>query len=829
MIRITIALITLMIANGARAADNAVNDAATFFELKIRPVLLGTCYKCHGGDKVSAKLRIDSREALLKGGEGGPSIVPGDPQRSKLIHAIRYDDDDLEMPPKKQLSKETVANFSKWIRDGAQWPTTLASDKAIAARHWSFQPIANPKPPRDSWSPHPIDQFIRARQKPIDLKPVTPASKTHLIRRASFDLTGLPPTPEEVAAFIDDKGPAAFARVVNRLLDSPRYGERWGRHWLDLVRYADTAGENSDYPIPEAYLYRDYVIDSFNVDKPYDQFIQEQIAGDILAKRGPAEKYAERVVATGFIAQAKRFGTNKLEDMHLIVEDTIHTTGQVVLGLTLRCARCHDHKFDPTTSEDYYALYGFFQSTRYPFPGGESDKKPSEFAPIVDSHEIAKREAAYVLKNQSRVKQLKVDIAKTEKDTQEGQRVTEINQAIDSTIAAIKKNNTDKGLLNKKLIELKKQLAESKKQFAAKTKPSRDLLNQIENGRPSKHVPVAYAIREGTPVDVAIQIGGVPNHKGKVVKRNVPRFLRADTKLKIPAQSSGRLQLAEWLTNSSNPLTARVMVNRIWQHHFGKPLVATPSDFGMQGEPPTHPKLLDWLARDFIRSGYSVKAMHRRIMLSRVYQLASSTDLKNASLDAGNTKYWRFDRRRLDAESIRDSMLALSGNLDLKRPGPHPFPAKSKWRWTAHHQFKAVYPSNHRSVYLMVQRLHPHPYLALFNGPDTSASTAVRDQSTVALQSLFMLNSDFVHHQAKVLATRLLKISSDNRDRIKVAFEHIYARPPTIDETSRFLKYFNEYRTALTAENVNARQQEHEAWSSVARVLMTSNEFIYVN
>ncbi|MDH3719769.1 MAG: DUF1553 domain-containing protein, partial [Planctomycetota bacterium] len=360
-------------------------------------------------------------------------------------------------------------------------------------------------------------------------------------------------------------------------------------------------------------------------------------------------------------------------------------------------------------------------------------------------------------------------------------------------------------------------------------KALRGRLAGIENGKPSKRAPVAYAVREGEAGDAAVQEGGDPKKKGKAVPRGVPGFLGPEAKLQIPADSSGRLQLARWLTTGASHLTARVMANRIWQQHFGKPLVATPSDFGFQGEAPTHPDLLDWLARDLIDSGWSIKHMHRRIMSSKTYQLASTDHAGNAAVDGDNRWYWRFDRRRLDAESLRDSMLALGGHLDLARPGPHPFPPVNKWGFTAHHQFKAVYPSNRRSVYLMVQRLHPHPYLSLFNGPDTSSSTAVRDQSTVSTQSLFMLNSGFVHKQAEGLAARLIAAPSDPSERIELAYELVYARPPTEDDIGRMLAYHDRYVETLADEKIDANRLDHQAWSSIARMMLASNEFIYVN
>ena len=499
-----------------------------------------------------------------------------------------------------------------------------------------------------------------------------PADKPSLLRRAYYDLVGLPPTPEQIDAFLADDSPSAFATVIDELLSSQRYGERWARHWLDLVRYADTAGDNSDYPIPQAHLYRDYVIDAFNADLPYDRFLHEQLAGDLLAKDAPETDYARLVIATGFIAQSKRIGTRELEDMHLIIEDTLSTFGPAILGLSLRCARCHDHKFDPLTMEDYYALYGFFASTQYPFAGAEEVRKQTKFAPLIPPSQVQPLVALEKLSWPAS----KSQIDSLEKKAAAGSGSGEFDET--------QKNETEKQL-----------------------KSLREKLASLEKSDPLEGVATAYAVEELKPVDVAIQINGDPNSRGdQIARRGPPKILDASP-LAIPSGTSGRLELAQWLTTTANFLTARVMANRVWQHHFGRPIVPTPSDYGFRGTPPTHPELLDWLANEFIASGWSIKSLHRTIMLSKTYQLASDTDGRNAEVDSGNRWYWRFDRRRLDAESLRDTILMLSGTLDLNRPGPHPFPEPSKWRYTAHHQFNQVcYPSDHRSVYLMVQRLH---------------------------------------------------------------------------------------------------------------------------
>jgi cytochrome c553 len=748
--------ILLILAGGLLAACSALPAALvaeevaagkveeTFFETRIRPVLAGTCGQCHGPDVASGGLRLDSREALLKGGEHGPAVVPGDAESSLLIKAIQHGEDQkLQMPPEEPLGDNAIADLKAWVAAGAKWPAKTAAPIANTNSHWAFTPLSGAKAPDDStgWAQGEIDRWIAAARQQRGLKPNARAERQVLLRRAYYDLIGLPPTSEQIEAFLADERPEAFAEVVEQLLASPRYGERWGRYWLDLVRYADTAGDNSDYPIPQAYLYRDYVIDAFNADVPYDRFLHEQLAGDLLAHQSPPEDYQRLIIATGFIAQAKRMGTRELEDMHIVIEDTLATVGPALLGLSLRCARCHDHKFEPLTQKDYYALYGIFASTQYPFPGAEEVRKQTHFVPLVHPDELSK---------------LKAD---------------------------------DKAQV----------------------------------------VPTAYAVSELKPVDVKIHKGGNPRDAGEVVPRGVPRILDADG-LSIPEDASGRLELARWLTSEVDFLTARVMTNRIWQHHFGKPLVATPSDFGLRGTAPTHPELLDLLAREFIDSQWSIKAMHRKIMLSATYQMSSAHQEDNARQDTGNEWYWRFDRRRLDAEAMRDTLLALAGTLDLGRPGPHPFPEPSTWKFTAHRQFnQASYPSNHRSVYLMVQRLHAHPYLSLFNGADPSLSTAIRDTSALPLQGLFLFNNQMVHEQAAGFAGRLIADEGDLKARLRRAYLTVYARAPSDAEEARALEFLKQYEQSLVGEGVAADSCEQESWSALARILIASNELMYVD
>ncbi|AMV36052.1 PSD1 and planctomycete cytochrome C domain-containing protein [Planctomyces sp. SH-PL62] len=822
-------LSTVLVLGGTALADAPEGASEAFFELRVRPVLADNCVKCHGQAKQSGGLRLDSREAMLSGGDNGPAVAPGDPEGSPLLLAVRHTDDDLKMPPAGPLPRAAQDDLAAWIAAGAPWPAAAASKPIEGQAHWAFEPLRAVAPPEDptGWASAPIDRLIAAGHRSQGLHPVAKADRRALIRRATFDLIGLPPEPDRVEAFAADDRPDAFARLVDELLASPQYGERWGRDWLDLARYADTAGDNSDYPIPEAHLYRDYVIDAFNADVPYDRFLHEQIAGDVMAAEGPPEEYARRVIATGFLAQAKRFGTIKLEDMHQIIEDTLNTTGQVVLGLSLRCARCHDHKFDPISANEYYALYGFFAGTKYPFAGSEEDHKPSEFAPLVPPDAMKAYEAQFAEK----LAELKANLAEAESTGESAAKAGDL--ALSAAVAefvAEAAGPADRAATTQAVEAVKAELAQAVQRRDRRVKRLRDDLAKLEKAGPASLAPRAYAVRDGAPTDVKVQIGGDPGKLGELVHRGVPKALDPAGTIDLPPSGSGRLALAHWLTEGRpRSLTARVMVNRIWQQHFGKPIVATPSDFGLRGAAPTHPDLLEWLAADFTASGWSIKAMHRRIMLSETYQLASEHDSENSAIDTGNVGYWRFDRRPLDAEALRDGLLALGGDLRLDRPGAHPFPAEETWAFSAHHQFKALYPSEHRSVYLMVQRLHPHPYLSLFNGPDTSMTTASRDRSTVALQALYLLNSPFVHDQARRFAGRLLADAADAPSRLRLAYLRAFGRPPTSAEESRADEFLASYEQSLAAEGLPPERRGEEAWSGLARALLASNEFLYVD
>jgi hypothetical protein len=770
------------------------------FEAEVRPVLVQTCFPCHGGKKTSGGLKVHSREALLKGGDGGPSIVPGQPEQSLLVQALRHSDEALSMPPGKRLPDATVNAFADWIRAGAPWPSGTRARgpgrEFQARRHWAFEPVRVVEPPPDpsGWATSPIDRFIAAGHRASGVRAVAEADRRVYIRRLTFDLTGLPPTPAETASYLKDDRPDADARLIERLLASPRYGERWGRFWMDVARYADTAGDNADYPVPEASDYRDYIIRAFNADKPFDVFVREQLAGDLIAARHPSASSSEQIVATGFLALSRRYATGPYELWHLTLEDAIDTTGRAFLGLTLRCARCHDHKYDPVTQKDYYALYGIFASTRFPYAGSEefqSKKFPrSSFVPLLPPEQAGERMASH----KARLKALEQQISDLEASLGEGDRPGATNATRDR-LAALQAEH-----------------------------------ERLRRSEAPPDLPCAYAVSEGSMQSVPLQRGGDPGRPGPVVPRQVPpfEFLAMTPPARVPETSSGRRELAEAITRADHPLTPRVIANRVWQHHFGRGIVATPSNFGIRGEPPSHPELLDWLANRVVSNGWSLKDLHRQIVSSRTYRLASLDDASNEAVDPDNRQRWRFGRRRLDAESIRDAMLAVSGNLEERSGGRQPFPPIEEWEWTQHNAFKAVYPSHRRTVYLMTQRLLKHPFLAIFDGPDTNTSTDVRARSTVPLQALYLMNDPFVQEQAAALARRVLAREADDDERITYLFELAWNRRVSGEERSRFRRFLRDVRIEAS-KSTPPEGRSMEAWSSLSRIVLSANEFLYVD
>ena len=781
-------------------------DAIAFFEKKIRPVLVSQCYECHSTASKKSKggLRLDTREGLLKGGASGPAIVVGDAEKSLLIRAVRHTDKELQMPPKTKITDAQIADLVAWVKMGAHDPRKGTAGKPLVGMSleegrafWSFQPIKEAPPPKVKdtiWPRSGVDHFILARVEAAGIRPAPVADRRTLLRRVTFDLTGLPPTPAEMDAFLGDASPKAFEKVVDRLLDSPRYGERWGRHWLDVARYADTCGNASDYPVPQAHRYRDWVIRAFNRDLPYDQFLREQIAGDLMPA-GTSGERAERIIATGYLAIARRFGGDRHGEHHLTIEDTIDNLGRTILGTSISCARCHDHKFDPFTTSDYYGLYGIFNSTRYPFPGAEVGRAQEDFVPLMSAAEIE----ALLKPYRAKLGAIEAEVKKLEAAEAEAKKLPDGPE---------KKPRIDGAT---------KAVAEARKTRAAVLAEAPSIGN-------------AYAVADTKGMNVKTHLRGDPRRLGDEVPRHFPAILGGQL-LPPNYTSSGRLQLAEWLTDSKNPLTARVMVNRIWQHHFGKGIVQTPNDFGKQGTKPTHPELLDYLAARFIESGWSVKAMHKLILLSKTWQLASTDVEVSTKLDPTNELFWRFTRRRLDAESIRDTMLFVSGELDDRSGGEHPFPPAKGWGFTQHAPFVAVYETKRRSVYLMQQRLRKNPYLALFDGADPSSSTGVRLPSTTPLQALFLMNDPLAHNVAAKFSQRVLSNTDAKGEtaRLTLAYQLALSRLPTAEELAECAKFLQRYRTRLTMLKTPANQVETQAWAAFSRALLSGNEFVFVD
>ena len=752
-------------------------DAKTdFFESKIRPVLATHCFECHG-HKDKGGLKLDSREAILQGGDSGPAIVPGKPEKSLLMTAVQHADPDLEMPPKKKLPPEAIADLSQWIRAGAVWPEGKALGFATGEitdeqrKHWAYQPLkgnAAQTPTEENF----IDAHVRGRLKGQGLQSVDLADRRTLIRRVTFNLTGLPPTPMEVEAFLKDQKADAWHRVVERLLASPRYGERWGRHWLDLVRYADTAGDAGDYPIPEAYKYRNYVIDAFNKDKPYNQFVREQIAGDQLPAENEEQRW-EQTIATGYIAISRRIGVSPHKLRHITIEDTLNNLGKTFLGLTIGCARCHDHKFDPIPTADYYALYGIFDSSVYPHAGAEHSPHRHSFV-----YRMGKAKADEVLKPFR---------SKLEPWNKKERDQFNLYQSFQREVVT--------GSITRQSVWAGLEGIRARRAEVAKTFPNSD---------------IAYAIVDGSASDVSIHKQGNPRDLGPKVRRGFLQILGGQ-QLPENTKGSGRLELANWLTSSAEPLLARVIVNRIWHYHFGRGLVSTPSDFGVRGTAPTHPELLDMLAQYFIKSGWSMKTMHRLILDSETYRMAATEHAGNLAKDPDNHFLWRANRRRLDAEELRDSLLTFSAQLDITPGGRHPFPHRLTYFYRQHEPFQEKYVSNKRSIYQMQQRIQKNPYLDMFDGPDGGLHLGDRKASVTTLQALYFMNSKFIHEQAEAITERL-----PEEQKVEYLYELVFNRRAEEKELEFAESYF-------------AKDNSRQRWAGYVRSMLSSNEFLFVD
>jgi len=739
------------------AADTAL------FEAKIRPVLVERCYKCHShdADKVKGGLMLDTHEGMMQGGDTGPALAPGKPDDSLLIEAIRYTSDDLKMPPKgDKLSDAQVADFVEWVRRGAPDPRSgVAKGSSLAyggvgRQHWSFLPLrpqAVPTVDNRAWCQTPVDAFVLAKLEANGMRPNPAADKRTLIRRVTFDLTGLPPTEGEVQAFLSDSSPDAYARVVDRLLASPHYGERWARYWMDVARYSDTKGDpakrqQSDPRYPDAWTYRDYLIDAFNSDKPYNRFIIEQLAADRVVRNeyeavkkvggNPATVDQRPLAALGFLTLGNEFDGA----MNDVINDRIDVTTKGFLGLTVTCARCHDHKFDPIPTADYYSLYGVFANTH-------EETKESRL-PFV--HPVPQTEA--LLTYLSRLDELEKQKDQCEAD----------------------------------LLALRKAPGNAKDKESAKGEKRRELQKQEQavdgkiadlESEPTAP-PRAEILVDVTPTqDYPILLRGEAQNKGKIVPRRFLEILSGPNR-PVWKRDSGRLELAQAIADPKNPLTARVLVNRVWQQHFGVGFVPTPDDLGNQSAPPTHPELLDYLAERFMAEGWSVKKLQRLIVMSSVYQESGSGNPQYAETDPDNKFLWRFNLHRLDFEEIHDSILAIAGALDLSTVGGRSV------------QLGSASFATRRALYTYIDRRNPPELFTQFDFPSPSVPTGRRFVTAVPQQSLFLMNSALVIETARKLTHRpeFTDLSSDE-ERVASLFEAVYQRLPNPEETKLCLRY----------------------------------------
>ena len=791
-----------LLAQAPAPVEPETADSTRFFETNVRPVLIEHCHKCHGAEKQWAGLRLDSREAIFKGGDSGPAAIAGKPDESLLIRAIRHVDEDLKMPEDQQLAENQIADLVRWVEQGVTYPESgLIRTRTRDPQHWSFQPPANPPLPlvKDAtWPQSPIDQFILAKLEASELPPAAAADKRTLIRRVTFDLTGLPPTVGEVASFLADDRPDAFPRLVDRLLESPAYGERWGRHWLDVARYADSNGLDENIAHGNAWRYRDYVVSSFNQDKPIDRFLIEQLAGDLLPFDGEAQQHTQ-LTATGFLS----IGPKVLAEVDQpkmrmdIVDEQIDTVGRVFTALTLGCARCHDHKFDPIDTADYYGLAGVFKST----------KTMDNYTKVAKWHE-----------------HLLPSPAATSMQAEYDAQLAAQKLVIETFIAAADKVARD-GLATdapppEKWETLypeatQAELAKLKEQLAA-----------LEKAVPE--LPSTMGVTEDEVVDVAIHVRGDTQKLGDIVPRHTPPVMLGAHPAEFSATASGRLQLAQWLTDPQHPLTARVFVNRVWRWHFGRGLVRTTDNFGLLGEAPTHPELLDWLARRFIKDGWSLKSLHRMILNSSTYQQGSIAHPRSQEIDPENRLLGRFNLRRLSAEEVRDSLLAVSGQLDPTIGGPV-LKVKNRGYLFDHTSIDLTdYTSVRRSLYLPVIRNNVYDLFQLLDFPDPSVPTGDRATSTVAPQALLMLNSDFVMQSADKLVERLGTESESDADRLSALILLVYGREATPEEIQSQALFLGEIDNALTAIEADSVKRKRQAWNALCHTVLAANEFIYV-
>ncbi len=820
------------IASASEKKTEPSSEHLDFFEKKIRPLFIENCYICHSEHhKEAGGLRVDDYRAITLEGKNGAAVIPGNSAKSLLIQRVTHADDAKIMPPDHRLSEQQVADLKKWIDDGAAWPALIVPagiDQSLDKRvvheelkknHWAWQPLKSIEVPQlDSthplarWARTDVDKFIAKGLTEKGLAPVDEASKAVLLRRLTYDLTGLPPSEEDLLAFTLDESEKATESLVDRLLASKAFGERWGRHWLDLARYGESTGSARNLPYPHAWRYRDYVIDSFNNDKPYNLFLQEQLAGDQLPASSLAQK-REQLVATGFLALGVKDVNQRFKVRYDMdnVDEQIDTVSRAVIGLTVSCARCHDHKFDPVSTQDYYALAGIFTSTELCDAlrnqmggGGLAYYVPARLLPLSES---VSTESTPELEQEIERKKAEVEEAR--------QAFTKVRDSV---------KQADRGPEHAKKLQQARQAMQKKQaELVALTDPA-------------KRGPVGLGVRDAAkPADTEIRIRGEAEKIGPVVPRGFLSVLDYVPAQPIPANRSGRYELAVWLTEPTNPLTTRVVVNRIWQHLFGEGIVNTVDNFGVNGGVPTNPELLDYLANKFVQDGWSFKKLIRELVLSRTYQLSSAADPAALAIDPANKLHWRHSPRRLEAEEIRDSVLALAGQLTLGRPATSPAnelpvieirnngpEAKNILSFAAQ--------SKHRSVYLPLVRGIVPGALEVFDFAEQGMVTGKRTNTTVAPQALFMLNDAFVRAYALELAQKLSAESSlTSGGRIAKAYRLILNRQPIVQETEQALAFLSDYKAQFaqlqtpTANPLVAANESSESESAAAASSATAS------
>jgi hypothetical protein len=839
-----------------------------FFEAKIRPVLVTKCYSCHSAKakEVEDELLLDTPQGVRKGGVDGAIIVPGNPDKSLLIQALRYTNKDIQMPPDDgggKLPDSVISDFVTWVKMGAPdprdaGPLTAAApaapkvwDTTAARKWWAFQQLQSPMVPAvvdSGWSRGDIDKFVFDALAKKNIKPVADADKTTLIRRVYFDLIGLPPTPAQVDAFVNDGSPEAYQNVVDTLLASPQFGEHWGRHWLDVARYAESTGKDLNVTFPNAWRYRDYVINSFNNDKPYNEFVREQIAGDLLPAEDPTTK-SQMMIATGFLAIGPKGLDEQVPRQFALdlADEQVDATSQAFLGLTVSCARCHDHKFDPIMQRDYYAMAGIFLSTKTDFGtiAGPRNLDPSDLLALPDNS------GATIVQ-----KPLDPD-ERTKMETQLAQVNDQIQQLIAQRREQYREARDNGQQPGQGPVAGAAQIGNQLRNAQGQKAHLEAVLNEYdEMGNPKalcmgvhdlppsdgpvgpmppiRMGPKGLALRGQTTgfetiADSPLFFRGEMSDPRDRIPRGFPAFLLTSRAPVIAPDESGRRELADWIISPWNPLTARVMSNRIWYWLFGQGIVASVDNFGTMGDAPSNQALLDHLACRLIENRWSIKQTIREIVLSHAYQLSGNYDDADFAADPGNTLTWRHSKRRLNAECIRDAMLQASNQLNLTPPAGSPValagdgsigsgPAYERINETV---FAGI-NDTHRSVYLPVARDEIPDALAVFDYPDSTVVHGDRETTNVPSQGLYMLNNDFVHAQAKLIAQQIVDSSGSDDDRLDKAFNLILCRPDTDAEHKQALAFLNRIGSDTEGDSI-------QQWTDFCLALFNTAEFRYLN